>query len=72
MIEIDDEERAKRIANAFALLTAKLEDAAALAADGQARRTNCELRALAGQIADLSEDVATIAGVFEALLPRED
>jgi hypothetical protein len=72
MTEIDDEERAKRIASAFALLTAKLEDAAAFAADGQSRRTNAELGALAGRIADLSEEVATIAGVFGALLPRED
>jgi hypothetical protein len=72
MTEIDYEERAKRMANAFALLTAKLEDAAGLAADGQSPRTNAELQILTGRIADLGEEVAIIAGLLGALLPEED
>lgn len=71
MNDIEDEDRVKRIASAFALLTAKLEDAAALAADGQSRRTNVELQGLAGRIADLSEEVTTVAAVLGALLPDE-
>lgn len=69
---IEDEERVKRIASTFALLTAKLEDAAGLAADGQSRRTNTELQGLAGRIAEFAEEVATIAAVLCALLPEAE
>jgi hypothetical protein len=72
MIEIDDEECAKRIKSAFALLTAKLEDAADFAANGQSRRINAELQSLASSVADLGEEVATIAAVLDALLIRAD
>lgn len=69
MSDAEDDERAERIAAAFALLTAKLEDAAGLAADGQARRRDVELKLLARQIADLANEADVIAGALAALIP---
>lgn len=69
MGDVQDDERAERIAAAFALLTAKLEDAAGLAADGQAGRRHEELQILAQQIADLANEAGVIAGALSALLP---
>lgn len=68
MDAVHEQERAERIAAAFALLTAKLEDAAGLAADGQGPGSDAELRELARQVADLAGDVNTIAGALAAIL----
>lgn len=68
MDDVHEQERAERIAAAFALLTAKLEDAAGLAADGQKPGSDAELRELAHQIAELSGDVNTIAAALAAVL----
>lgn len=68
MVESDNEERTKWIGAAFALLTAKLEDAAGLAVDGQARSPEAERREIARQITDLTEEAAIIGGILEALL----
>lgn len=67
--EADNEHRSEQIARTFALLTAKLEDAAALAVDGQGPQTDERLRDLALQIAELAGEAATIAGALAALLP---
>ena len=65
---IEDEERADRIAAAFALLTAKLEDAATLAANGQGPRSDPELAAIFTQIETIAAEVQTISGALAALL----
>ena len=66
--EAEDEHRAEQLSAVFALLTAKLEDAATLAADGQGRRPEDELLHYASQIAELATEAATIAGAVAALL----
>lgn len=66
--EADQEHRSEQIARTFALLTAKLEDAAALAVDGQAPAADEPLNSLALQIAELAGEAATIAGILAALL----
>jgi len=58
----------ERISAAFALITAKLEDAAALAVEGQGRHPNDQLRTCAEQIAEVAGVVATIAGALTASL----
>lgn len=68
MTTIENEERAERISAVFALLTAKLEDAAPLAADGQGPRSDSELAAISTQIEILSTEVQTISGALAALL----
>lgn len=72
--EADREHRSDRIARTFAVLTAKLEDAAALAVEGQGRHSEEELKKLAEQIAELAGEVATVAEALGALLaspPRQ-
>ena len=66
--EAEDEHRAEQLSAVFALLTAKLEDAATLAADGQGRHPDDELLSYASQITDLATEAATIAGAVTALL----
>ena len=68
--EAEDEHRAKQLSQVFALLTAKLEDAATLAADGQGWHPENELLVCASQIADLASEAATIAGAIAALLTK--
>jgi hypothetical protein len=68
--EAEDEHRAEQLSQVFALLTAKLEDAATLAADGQGRRPDGELLRFASQIAELTNEAATIAGAIAALLTK--
>lgn len=67
--EADREYRSERISRAFALLTAKLEDAAALAVDGQGPQPDEALLALALGIADLADDAEAIASLLSVLLP---
>lgn len=52
--EAEREYRSEQISRTFALLTAKLEDAVALAVDGQAPRADTQIRDLALQIAELA------------------
>lgn len=66
--EADREHRSDQIARTFALLTAKLEDAAALAVEGQGRHSEEEIEKLAQQLAELAGEVATVAGALGALL----
>lgn len=66
--EADGEYRAERIGAAFALLTAKLEDAATIAAEGQGRHREKQLHDQAEQIAELAGEASTIAGALAALL----
>lgn len=68
MDEARQEERAQRISAVFALLTAKLEDATGLAADGQAPNSDECRSQLAVSIAQLSAEVATIASLIVALM----
>lgn len=72
MSETQDDERAERIAAAFALLTARLEDAAGLAGEGQAHKPDVELKLLARQIADLTNEAGVIAGALAELLLASD
>lgn len=68
--EVQDQDHAERISAVFALLTAKLEDAATLAVDGQGRRPDELLLSCADQIATLTSEACTIAGALAALLAR--
>ena len=70
--EAEDEHRADQLSAVFALLTGKLEDAAALAADGQGRHPEDELVGYASQIAQLANEAATIAGAIAALLTKPE
>lgn len=70
--EAEDEHRAEQLSAVFALLTGKLEDAATLAADGQGRHPEDELLGYAGQIAELANEAATIAGALAALLAKPE
>lgn len=66
--EEQEEHRSDRMSGVFALLTAKLEDAAALAAGGQTPQADRALSSIALQIETLADEVATIAGTLAALL----
>lgn len=66
--EADSEHRSEQISRTFALLTGKLEDAAALAVEGQGRGPEEKLMALSAQIAQLSGEAATIAETLAVLL----
>lgn len=61
-------ERTVLISRLYALLTAKLEDAAAIAGDCQARRPAAELRKGAWALIALAEEVLTVASAVAALL----
>ena len=67
----DPEEHAKQadlIARMYALLTGKLEDAATIAAECQARLSRKELRDRAADLEDLITEANTIAAGASALL----
>jgi hypothetical protein len=65
---VDEEDRSSRISEVFALLTAKLEDAATVAIECQGRRPEPELATRAQQITQLAFEAATIAGALATLL----
>lgn len=67
---MDDEERSELLGKLFSLMTAKLEDAAALAADGQglarssvaaAAEKSQEIRSLAEEVGVLAEAASAVA-----------
>lgn len=62
------EERADLTSRLFALLTARLEDAAAIAAECQGRGSSEELRQRAQQLASLLDEAATVDAGALALL----
>lgn len=66
--EAQKQHRGEQLSRAFALLTAKLEDAAALAAGGQKPQADGTRAIIAQQIETLADEVATIAGVLAELL----
>lgn len=66
--EAESEHRSDQITRTFGLLTAKLEDAATFAVDGQALQADGQWRGLALRIAGLAGEVATIAGALGTLL----
>lgn len=66
--ETDMVHRVERISAVFALLTAKLEDAATIAAEGQGRNVAEKVCDLAEQIAELAGETSTIAGALAVLL----
>jgi hypothetical protein len=66
--EAEMEHRSRHISRTFALLTAKLEDAAALTVDGQGPQTEGALLALAQQVAVLAAETAIIAEALTVLL----
>ena len=70
--EAKDEHRADQLSAVFAILTGKLEDTAALAADGQGRHPVDELLGYANQIAELAHEAATAAGAIAALLAKPE
>ena len=70
--EAEQEHRRQWISAAFALVTAKLEDAATIAVEGQGRHSIDQLRTCAEQIAGLAGGVATIAGALAASLGESE
>ena len=66
---MEDDDRCDLIARLFAVMTADLEDGAALAADGQGRDAARERRlALAGQIHAIAQRVTLVADAVVVLL----
>ena len=63
---MDESERQELISRLFALLTAKLEDAAALAAEGQGRSVN--LAAATGVATRLTEAAQEVQTIAEAVI----
>ncbi len=68
--EAQQDHRGGQISRAFALLTAKLEDASTLAVEGQGPQGDDQLLDFARQIAELAGEAATISGALAALLTR--
>lgn len=64
----DQENPAELISRMFALLTAKLEDAATIAAECQGRLPSEQLREGAAKLEDLVSQTATVAAAVSALL----
>lgn len=64
----DHEDRAELISRMFALLTAKLEDAATIAAECQGRLPPQQLRERAGTLEDLVGETATLSAAVAALI----
>lgn len=64
----DQVNRAELISRMFALLTAKLEDAATIAAECQARLSPEQLGVGAAKLEDLGAETATIAAAVSVLL----
>jgi len=67
----DQQRRSDLISGLFVLLTAKMEDAATIAADCQAARPSSQLLEGAGKIADLSREAMTVAAAVSAILEIE-
>lgn len=65
-----DQHRADLITRMFALLTAKAEDAAGVAADCQGCRSQLELLEGAQQLLSFAEESLTISAAIVALLAR--
>ena len=68
MDQEEQEERAELISRMFALLTAKLEDAATLAAESQSRRASAELIENASALRELVREALIVAEGVEALI----
>lgn len=64
----DQEQRAELVSRLFALLTAKLEDGAAIAGNCQARLTAAQLRDGAAELGELVSEAGTLAAAVSALL----
>lgn len=64
----DQKQRAELISRLFALLTAKLEDGSAIAANCQARLTAGQLRDGAAELGELVGEAGTLAAAVSALL----
>lgn len=62
------EERADLISRTFALITAKCEDAATLAAKSQGRQLSAVLREKAEMLRDLMSETSTVIDCITALL----
>jgi hypothetical protein len=67
----EQERRADLISGLFAVLTAKLEDAATIAADCQAARPSCELVDGAGKLAELCREALILTSAVSAILELE-
>lgn len=64
------DDRHELVRRLFALLTAKLEDGAALAADGQGQEVLPEAQAdLANRLHALGDEIATLAEAIAAVVP---
>lgn len=61
-------ERAELISRMFALVTAKLEDGATIAAESQRRLPTEELRASAAKLRGLAHEIMTIADGIGSLV----
>ena len=73
MDEEQRQERAELIARMFALLTAKLEDGAGIAADAQARDLPPEqVHHAANRLIELGRDVMTVAEAIAGLNASHD
>jgi hypothetical protein len=67
---MDEDDRQELVRRLFALITARLEDGAALAADGQGRDVPSDAQAdLANQLHGLGEEIATLADAIVAVVP---
>jgi hypothetical protein len=65
---INDDARAELISRLFAMLTARFEDAAALAAEGQGKHSDDRLGEIAMLLVGVSDDVMTLARAVGAVL----
>lgn len=69
MKEHEDQERRRDLISAlYALITAKLEDAATIAAECQAARPSSELLEGAGNVTELSREAMLLAAAILAIL----
>ena len=65
---INDDGRADLVSRLFAMLTARFEDAAALAAEGQGKRSDDRLGEIARELVEVSDDVMTLARAVGVVL----
>lgn len=68
--DVEDQHLRERLSQTFALLTAKLEDAAELAARGQKPQSDTALAEITKKVEILADEVATVAGTLATLLAR--
>ena len=66
------EERAELISRTFALITAKCEDAATLAAESQGRQPSEVLRENAEKLRDLTSEISTVIDRITELLAIQE